>query len=300
MSCENPLILLNPRYKKMSTEDKVRYSQSNFDSDVPPDLYVSVPCGQCHECQKKRMRDYHIRLMYEVYKYPNSLFITLTFDNDHLQMFSDDPNRAVRLFLDRVRKKFGKSVRHWIVSEFGTLNGRLHYHGILFNAPLGLDTTLLSQLWSYGFIYLGYCDERTAKYITKYVTKSINNGKKPPRIISSKGIGEGYLSPENVAFHKDPNGAYRPYFKFGSFKVPLPRYYYSKIYSEFDKIKMLIDRELNPQPTYVNGVKYYNTVDSAFARKALHERNLSLRLSPRRKIKVIKASSITNNSNFNG
>lgn len=231
------------------------------------------------------MRDYQIRLLYEIARYPNTLFVTFTFDDENLKRFENDPNRSVRLFLDRVRKRFGKSVRHWFCAEFGTLHGRLHYHGLLFNIEPFFDPKELESLWSYGFINFQLADDKAAKYVSKYVTKSYSNGKKPPRVISSKGIGAGYLDPKNVGFHVGKDGVYRPYLLYGSFKVPLPRYYYSKVFSEDDKINMLIDRTLNPPPMIVNGEKYYTEREYREALYLYHKSQVDLGLSPKKKKK---------------
>lgn len=281
MSCENPLVIKNPRYAKMSLYERTDYSRTNFGCDFPIDYTIEVPCGRCQSCEKSRMRSFQIRLLYELDKYPNSQFVTLTFDDANLAQFSSDPNRAVRLFLDRARKRFGKQLRHWFVAEYGSLHGRLHYHGILFNTPPDLDGCELARLWSYGFSYVGYSNEKTARYITKYVTKSCSGDKRPPRIISSKGIGADYLTPDNVSFHRDGD-TLRPYLYYGSFKVPLPRYYYSKIFTDEDKVSMLLERTYNPQPKYLGSQKYFNMLDYVRDRRKLFDRNVRLGLSKKR------------------
>jgi hypothetical protein len=131
MSCENPLHLPNPRYRNWSAIDRLEYARSCFGLDFLPDKYIEVPCGMCQACEKRRMFDFRVRLMYELSVHPFSAFVTLTFDDASLSRFRDDPNKAIRLFLDRVRKTYGKQVRHWICAEYGTLRDRLHYHGIL-------------------------------------------------------------------------------------------------------------------------------------------------------------------------
>lgn len=282
MSCENPLFIMNPRYKKMSISEYHSYCNTFFGGDDAYDKYIEVPCGCCHSCERSRMRSYMIRLLYEISAYPNSLFITLTFDDSNLERFGNNPNSAVRLFLDRCRKHFGKNIRHWIVPEFGTRRGRLHYHGILFdvgNTSLGYT---LPRFWKYGFTYVGWANELTARYITKYVTKSLSRpyGKALPRIISSKGIGSSYLSPENIEFHNSSSGVLRPYINFGSYKIPLPRYYYNKLFSDSDKLDMLIERCLNPDNNfYCNGFVYPDRCSYVKARKALFNSRLSSGLS---------------------
>lgn len=291
MACENPLVLRNPRYKKMSSRELYLYSKEFFGEPLPPDLYIEVGCGLCQGCEKRRMRDYRFRLLWELYKYPNSYFITLTFDDKNLRRFEDNPNESLKLFLDRLRKEcFNKQIRHWFVAEYGTLRGRLHYHGLLFDLPYKNPSdvaNLILSKWQYGFTDAQPCDENAPNYLTKYVTKSCNNGKKPPRIFSSKGIGEGYLDPQNIKFH-NYCGVLRPYLVIRGLKMPLPRYYHSKIFSDMDKIQMLREREemRSTTPLVWNGKEYYNLIDFNIARRATFERNVHLGLSKRRKPKL--------------
>ena len=300
MACENPLRMMNPRYKKMAPDVRLSYSRSCFGMDTPPDYYIEVPCGCCQACEKRRMFDFRVRLMYEHAAYPNSAFITLTFNDENLQRFKDDPNKAVRLFLDRARKFYGKGLRHWIVAEYGTLNGRIHYHGLLFNTPPKFNAERLASLWDYGYVWLGYANPETVKYITKYVTKSASCGKKPPRIITSKGIGESYISPETVRFHISDDNTLRPYIHVGGVKFPLPRYYYGKIFTDDLKLQMVLDRFYNPpEKFYCNGREYTNELEYIQARKALFDRNLSLGLSKDYHKERIKRKKLENGTNKN-
>ena len=126
----------------MSFNEVVDYAELNYGMVWPPDYIVEVPCGYCFSCQKSSNNQYRIRLMYEIRKWPPNtcLFVTLTFDDENLMKYQDNPNKAVRLFLDRMRKRFGKQIRHWFIGEYGSLKGRPHYHGILFNVPRELST----------------------------------------------------------------------------------------------------------------------------------------------------------------
>ena len=126
MACENPLRIMNPRYKKMTPVDRLFYSRSCFGMDTPLDYYIEVPCGCCQACEKRRMFDFRVRLMYEHAAYPNSAFITLTFNDENLQRFKDDPNKAVRLFLDRAPcVPLGLWFRLARLCESG--DGKIHY-----------------------------------------------------------------------------------------------------------------------------------------------------------------------------
>ena len=115
-------MIVNRRYVGMTNAEIVDYARTFYGCFWPPDYILEVPCGYCHSCQKSYNNQYRIRLLYELRKYPSGtcLFVTLTFDDDNLKKFSKDTNKAVRLFLDRLRKDYGKQIRHWFVCEFGT------------------------------------------------------------------------------------------------------------------------------------------------------------------------------------
>ena len=77
-----------------------------------------------------------------------------------------------RLFLERIRKETGKSVKHWCVTEKGHTNTRkIHLHG-LFYAGEGQTkwqlTKLLYENWIDGYKYYGrYVNEKTINYVSK-------------------------------------------------------------------------------------------------------------------------------------
>lgn len=241
MPCLNRRRIVNRRYVNMPKSDYLSFCNRVFSADTAPDYYVYVPCGYCSYCQKKRSRDYSFRLINEFSRYKNSLFVTLTFDNSNLEKFRSDTNKAVRLFLDRCRKRYGKALRHWFVCEYGSLNGRPHYHGIIFNTPSLSDSIVsdLNSLWSYGFIYVGYVDERTCRYISKYVTKGASLGKRAPRVLSSPGIGLSYLDDSTISLHRriDPDtGLFLNFYSLYGKSIPLPRYYSNYLYTVDERL----------------------------------------------------------------
>lgn len=275
----------------MSHNDIVDYAKTYYGTIWPPDYIVDVPCGYCHSCQKSVNNQYRIRLMYECRKYPpgSCLFVTLTFDDEHLNKFSKDYNKAVRLFLDRLRKNYGRQIRHWFIGEFGTLKGRPHYHGILFDVPREFIDAydpdvpghhpLLAKEWKYGFVFVGYVSDETCSYITKYMTKSINGDRVRPRVITSFGIGDNYLQSDEAQLHK-MNGKYQPFMHLNGFKQALPRYLYGKIFSDVDKQNMVVERYVNPPPPTWQGVEYSTEDQRDAARCATLKSNEDIGLTP--------------------
>lgn len=280
MPCEQPLRILNPRYKGLSDVELGREGRELFGTPRPPDLYIDVPCGWCFSCQKKRLGGYNLRLKFEHCKYPDSTyFVTLTFDQPSLKRFKNDTNKAVRLFLDRYRKKCGVSVRHFFMSEYGEKKGRLHYHGFLFNAPIHEDKDI-AELWKYGRIDIQKCDINGTNYVTKYATKGTDCNKVQPRVITSKGIGDNFLTRERIAIQKN-NGDYLPYIKTNGVLVPLPRYYLTKIFTDSERLEITKKRLLyEPYDMYLNGVHYDNEEDYKDALKGFLYEQIQRGLTP--------------------
>lgn len=212
-----------------------------------------------------------MRLLYELSEFPNSIFVTLTFDNPSLSRFSDNPNKSLLLFLDRIRKKYGKQVRHWFVAEYGKKRGRLHFHGILFDINIGNDE--LFSLWKYGNTFVGYANEITAKYIVKYLTKDDTKGLKcPPRVVTSKGIGSSFLQTSECQLLK---ATLSTAMSVGGFKIPLPRYYINSMYDKSDMEKISYYLYMESDFTYyVAGREYFNKQLADKARKELYKNHI--------------------------
>ena len=250
------------------------YSERVYGVRIPPNKILSVPCGKCINCQKRKFSGYRMRLLYELNRYPNSIFVTLTFDEQSLSRFKVEPNKAIRLFLDRIRKSYGKQVRHWFVAEYGKKRGRLHYHGILFNCQM--DNEELEKYWKYGNTFVGYANEITARYIVKYLTKDDTKGHKPPRIISSFGIGDNWLdTPECHLFKKQ----FATAINVGGYPIPLPRYYIDKMYNEREKeIISYYNNMESPREFWLSGRKYTDERLYELYREKLYNQYKSLGL----------------------
>ena len=316
MSCENPRRIRNPRYRGMSDEEARSHfanlyenidciDWSNHFIHDPFDLYIDVPCGICHSCQRRRLNGYRLRLLEEMSQHPRNAFVTLTFHDDYLRYLDEECNgnynKPVLQWLDNLRKQFGKGIRHWFVCEFGSLHGRPHYHGILFNIPEELTADAIISTWNChragsrktkvdqwsldnnarGVAYVGnYCNELTAHYICKYITKDCSPGydKPVPRIISSRGLGLSYVTPSNIDAHHR-HGKLMPYITTSNdYVVPLPRYLSSRIFTEDEFKIMSWQRYINPFLIF-NGKRFNTVADLVSYRSRIFADNLKLGLS---------------------
>lgn len=113
---------------------------------------------------------------------------------------------AIKLFRERWRKKYKTSPKHFMITEKGHhRTKRLHLHGIIWQNNTEVKPTKarrgknrendeISKIWGYGITFIGdSCNETTANYIVKYITKEDPEGFKPKMLISP-GVGKNYLN----------------------------------------------------------------------------------------------------------
>ena len=215
-------------------------------------LYVTAACGKCLECRKQKQREWLVRMSEELRHDPNAYFMTLTFSEEKLEEYkklcnSEDPNiiatKAMRLMLERCRRKLGHSVKHWFISELGH-NGteRVHLHGLVWG--IGMDK-LVEEKWQNGITFTGtFVNERTINYITKYITKIDEDHKEFTGVIlCSPGIGGGYLKRGDSDKHIYKKGeTIETYRLRNGAKINLPTYYRNKLFTEEEREKLWIDK----------------------------------------------------------
>jgi len=223
--CTYSKLILNPKYKP---NKKNRYNPPRLKDERVK--YVPIGCKECRECRRQKAREWQTRLTEDIKENKNGKFITLTFSNDAIKKYANtekmiDINgydldnqiatKAVRLFLERWRKKYGKSLRHWLVTEIGH-NGteNIHMHGIIWTNE---SMKTVEQIWNTGeikngFVWKGqehkgklinYVSERTVNYMTKYVTKKdLEHQNYNAIILTSPGIGANYTRGQDYKINK--------------------------------------------------------------------------------------------------
>lgn len=236
MSCFRPCYVTynNGQFGKFGG----RLSQDVLDAyaDCPTDV-VPVPCGKCIGCRLDRSKVWADRMLLEfnvsrdTYPAKTALFVTLTYDDDHLPRFECSDGmlrgnldvRDTQLFLKRLRKFLPHKVRYFCAGEYGDTTFRPHYHMILFGCSLSdfrdlylyshdpaLDTDLyesptLDTLWRNGAVRFSTASYGTMAYVARYVIKKqylsdnpldFYRGRKPPFITMSRnpGIGADYFT----------------------------------------------------------------------------------------------------------
>jgi len=231
-------------------------------------LVVAVGCGKCIECKKKKARDWTVRLNEEIRENKNGKFITLTFSDESIKKLSEEikglngyeldneiATLAIRRFLERWRKKYKKSVRHWLATELGG-NGteNIHMHGIIWTNE---SKETINEIWKYGHTWQGeYVNEATINYIVKYISKVDEKHKEyNSKILTSNGIGSGYIKRSDSKLNKYNAGATKEVYRTRQgLSIALPIYYRNKVYTEEEKEKLWIEK-LDKQERWVGGAK---------------------------------------------
>lgn len=198
---------------------------------------INVPCGQCIACRLNYARDWSFRIMQEASHYAANIFLTLTYDDAHLEENKTRTliKRDVQLFLKRLRKALApRKVRFFASGEYGEKYKRPHYHLILFNVSRA-DKPIIERCWTSGFIYIGTVSFDSASYVAKYAVKKLNGQKKsfykehqiePEFGLMSRrpGIGQCFL--DN---HEDYMRNHEFVIRKGQ-KMRVPRFYEDKMY----------------------------------------------------------------------
>lgn len=227
--------------------------------------YIDIECGHCYECKRKKARNWRIRMAEQLRETPTAVFFTGTFTDQRIEKISrkygiDKENaneiatKETRLFLERIRRVLGKSVKHWIVTEKGHTNTRrIHIHGIFF-AQDGMSQQsliwLLKNNWIAGYSYNGkYVNERTINYVSKYLTKTdLDNVDFEGKVLASPGLGRNFVKSWNGRQIKyipktDIQRTTETYTFRNGAKAPLPKYYKEKLFTEDEREKLWIEKQ---------------------------------------------------------
>ena len=204
----------------------------------------TVPCGNCAECRQAHRRAWAFRLDYEALHSANSLFITLTYDDDHL-LFSDSDCAVLhyadlRNYFKRLRKEKSLNFRYFAVGEYGEQSGRPHFHVLLFSKnPLKSDQ-VFREKWEAGHTHIKCADFANIRYCLKDMLKErgeYNHLEKEyrPQIRVSKGLGSDYLITHKHVHMLNAYDIPKGLPIVGKPSSMLPRYYRNKLFNTAQK-----------------------------------------------------------------
>jgi len=268
--CLYPRLIRNPKYKANKKNGGILPPFKDYRV-----LSIPIGCGNCMECMKKKADEWHVRLREDVRVNRNGKFVTLTFSNDSYRELAKEfelsgyeldnaiATLAVRRFTERWRKKYKRTIRHWLITELGSgETEHLHIHGIVWTNE---SMEEIEENWKYGYVWKGrekngervnYVNEITANYITKYVTKTDPKHKEyKPVILASHGIGKAYTESTRAQNNKyKEKETIDSYISDNGRKMNMPIYYRNKLYTEEEREELWLNK-LDKEERYVCGVK---------------------------------------------
>lgn len=197
MPCYKPI----KAYKSLTKRSKNGKTYIAFKLDDAGGAYelLDLPCGQCIGCRLDRSKDWAVRCVHEASLYDFNCFITLTFDDEHMNEHESLVKSDFQNFMKRLRKKYNgfnevtkedgtksSPIRFFHCGEYGSLLKRPHHHACLFNFDFP-DKVLwsirkgvrlyrsaeLEKLWPFGFSTIGDVTFESAAYVARYVTKKL-------------------------------------------------------------------------------------------------------------------------------
>lgn len=140
----------------------------------------AVPCGQCMACRINRQRQWAARILLESSVHEQSVFITLTYDEEHLPRDPVDFSLPslhppdTRNFLKRLRHRAGP-FRYFLVGEYGDRTWRPHYHAVLFGLNEWYDARAVDDAWGAGHTSTAGLTRERALYVAHYTLKKLTS-----------------------------------------------------------------------------------------------------------------------------
>ncbi|WNK12905.1 MAG: replication initiator protein [Microvirus sp.] len=164
------------------------------------DMPVSIACGQCTGCRLERSRQWALRCMHEAKFHTEKMYVTLTYNDQHLPLGGTLIKNHFQNFMKRLRQEFNprykkdfigprqkKNIRYFQCGEYGEQLGRPHYHAIIFGVDMPdkkaykknaqghtlFKSALLESLWTHGDCYIGAVTMQSAAYVARYIMKKV-------------------------------------------------------------------------------------------------------------------------------
>lgn len=197
-----------------------------------------VPCGKCIICRIAKRNEWAMRLIHELGYHKKSVFLTLTYDEEHINNERSLKKNDLQKFFKRLRRNYDEKIKYFGCGEYGDKNHRPHYHAILYGIGFDFD---YSNIWPLGFIHKGLVEKDSIQYVCAYIEKKLNGekakeeytdkGLEAPFRVLSQGIGKQYC----IDNEKQIKGSYEIVLNGKSRAVP--RYYSNMLNLDTEVLK---------------------------------------------------------------
>lgn len=221
MHCKNPYAIQRLKGSTLKTIPSQKYE-------------FFVPCGKCLYCRLQRRKEWCLRLTHENQHYKKSSFVTLTYDDENINITTSSKlptlkKSDLQKYFKKLRKS-GSKFKYYACGEYGENTQRPHYHAILFGIDYD-EEKLINTNWNHGSVHIGFVSPDSIRYTAQYIDKKIYGkqseehyqGREPEFQCQSQGMGLKYLE-ENLKEIIE-NG----YILFKGKEQSIPRYYLKKM-----------------------------------------------------------------------
>lgn len=183
---------INPLKAGFDRAGSITYSSKKAD---PGQVGFQFECRKCLPCRLNIAREKSIRAFHESQMHENNIFLTLTYDDDHLESYRLIYEHFQK-FMQDLRDFVGyddksKKISYMVTGEYGEKNKRPHWHALIFNwAPSDPDlkyttergdrvfrSKTVDSLWSRGAAEFGNVTLDSASYVARYAAKKLVHGR---------------------------------------------------------------------------------------------------------------------------
>lgn len=193
-------------------------------------------------CRIAKRKEWMVRIMHELDSHnQEGIFLTLTYDQEHLPENNSLVKDEISKFMKRLRKHFScTKLRFYACGEYGEENQRPHYHAIIFGLNIWdtdpyrhhgsvMSSKQIDRLWKFGINSVGTVTTASAGYVAGYIEKKLtgalaeeqytNTGRIAPYSRQSQGIGRDYADANQTQIRENLN------ITINSQPVGIPQYY---------------------------------------------------------------------------
>ena len=170
--------------KNFSTEGNYKENNYNGKKGEHYIIVTYAKCGVCEECIAEKANNWVIRNNYEEKAHKKICFITLTYAKNPYFLIKKDLQDFIKRLRRRIEYRKGEKIRYFACGEYGTLNGRPHFHIIIYgwndktakiraiNKKLNVvkESKIINEAWAKGLTSYQEFNENEIPYIALYNT----------------------------------------------------------------------------------------------------------------------------------
>lgn len=216
MTCRSPRDAWFSQAKTAAGKRRVQFTPNGAFGDV-----FKIACQRCDMCRIDKAAAVGARVDLEMQTalssgFDGAIFLTLTYDDEHLPPGGSLRPVDVQLFMKRLREHLArrfnrKRIRFFLAGEYGERLARPHYHAIIVGHDFREDrrkwskpgadqlyrSESLEKLWPFGTALFGDAGPGSGKYVAQYSLKKVYGkeapgwyqGREPEFMRSSQGLG---------------------------------------------------------------------------------------------------------------